>query len=106
MLELGRSLDLVRPLVDGRPFLEVEVPWAARRELALSVDDVLTRRTRLSQELPDRGAAVAPRVADLLGGVLGWDEARRGREAETYLEAARRQFSVAPPELDPAPASG
>ncbi len=104
VLDLGRSLDLVRPLVDGRPFIEAEVPWAARRELALSVDDVLTRRTRLSQELPDRGAAVAPRVADLLGDVLGWDEARRGWEVETYLESARRQFSVAPPE-DPAPAS-
>ncbi len=101
VLELGRSLDLVRPLVEGRPFLEAEVPWAARREIALSVDDVLTRRTRLSQELPDRGAAVAPRVADLLGDVLGWDEARRQREVETYLESARRQFSVAPPE-DPA----
>ncbi len=70
-----------------------------------SVDDVLTRRTRLSQELPDRGAAVAPRVADLLGDVLGWDEARRAREVETYLVSARRQFSVAPPEPDPAPRS-
>ena len=100
----GARSTCVRPLVDGRPFLEAEVPWAARRELALSIDDVLARRTRLSQELPDRGAAVAPRVAELLGGVLGWDEARRAREVEGYLESARRQFSVAPPE-DPAPAS-
>ena len=86
VLDLGRSLDLVRPLVAGRPFLEAEVPWAARRELALSLDDVLARRTRLAQELPDRGAAVAPRVAELLGAVLGWDEARRGREVEAYLD--------------------
>jgi len=104
VLDLGRSLDLVRPLVAGRPFLEAEVPWAARRELALSVDDVLTRRTRLSQELSDRGAAVAPRVAELLGEVLGWDQARRAREVDGYLESARRQFSVAPPD-DPVPAS-
>ena len=74
------------------------MPWAARHELALSVDDVLARRTRLAQELPDRGAAVAPRVAGLLGDVLGWDEARRGREVEAYLGSARRQFSVAPPD--------
>jgi glycerol-3-phosphate dehydrogenase len=94
---LGTSLDLVRPLVDGRPFLEAEVPWAARHELALSVDDVLARRTRLAQELPDRGAAVAPRVAALLGAVLDWDEARQGLEVDAYLETARSQFSVAGP---------
>ena len=33
-------------------------------------------RTRLAQELPDRGAAVAPRVARILGVELGWDERR------------------------------
>jgi glycerol-3-phosphate dehydrogenase len=96
LLGLARSLDLVRPLVAGRPFLEAEVPWAARHELALSIDDVLARRTRLAQELPDRGAAVAPRVASLLATELGWDEARQAREVEAYLETARREFSVAP----------
>ncbi len=64
---LGAECDLIRPLVPGRPFLEAEVTWAARHELALSVDDVLSRRMRLAPELPDRGAAVAPRVAELLG---------------------------------------
>ena len=80
------------------------MPWAVRHELALSLDDVLARRTRLAQELPDRGAAIAPRVAEIIGDDLGWDEARRAREVETYLASARREFSVAPPEPDPAPA--
>jgi glycerol-3-phosphate dehydrogenase len=38
---LGGELGLLRPLVPGRPFLEAEVAWAVRHELALSVDDVL-----------------------------------------------------------------
>ena len=63
--------------------------WAARHELALSLDDVLARRTRLAQELPDRGAAIAPRVAELLGAELGWGETRRAREVEAYLEVGR-----------------
>ncbi len=96
VVDLGRSLDLVRPLVDGRPFLQAEVPWAARHELAHTIDDILARRTRLAQELPDRGAAVAPRVAALLARELGWDEARQGREVGEYLDVARREFSVAP----------
>jgi glycerol-3-phosphate dehydrogenase len=92
---LGADLDLLRPLVPGRPFLEAEVTWAARHEMALSLDDVLARRTRLAQELPDRGASIAPRVAELLGRELGWGETRQAREVE-----------VAGPATGAAPATG
>jgi glycerol-3-phosphate dehydrogenase len=70
------------------------VAWAARHELALSIDDVLARRMRLAHELPDRGASIAPRVATILGGELGWDEARTASEVAAYLEGARREFAV------------
>jgi glycerol-3-phosphate dehydrogenase len=95
VVSLAVEMDLVRELVPGRPFLEAEVTWAARHELALSLDDMLARRTRLAQELPDRGAEVAPRVAELLGAELGWGETRQAREVEAYLELARREYSVA-----------
>jgi glycerol-3-phosphate dehydrogenase len=94
---LGAELDLIRPLVPGRPFLEAEVTWAARHELAMSLDDMLARRTRLAQELPDRGAAIAPRVAELLGAELGWGETRGAREVESYLQIAGREYAVAGP---------
>ncbi len=103
---LGSELGLLRPLVAGRPFLEAEVPWAARHELAMTLDDVLARRTRLAQELPDRGAAIAPRVADLLGTELGWGETRRAREVEAYLTLARREYSVVATDADPVVAPG
>ena len=105
VVALGAELGLLRPLVPGRPFLEAEVAWAARHELALSLDDVLARRTRLAQELPDRGAAIAPRVAAILGAELGWGEARQALEVEAYLASARREYSVAPPG-PPGPADG
>ena len=94
VLVLGETLDLVRPLIPGRPFLEAEVAWAGRHELALSVDDVLSRRLRVSPELPDRGAAVAPRVASILGAELGWDGERQAREAARYVEGAGREYGV------------
>jgi glycerol-3-phosphate dehydrogenase len=97
VVALGAELDLLRPLVPGRVFLEAEVAWAARHELALSLDDVLARRTRLAQELPDRGAVIAPRVAAILATELDWDETRQTIEVEGYLASARREFSVAPP---------
>ena len=103
VVALGAELGLLRPLVPGRFFLEAEVAWAVRHELALSLDDVLARRTRLAQELPDRGAAIAPRVAEILGADLGWGAARRSLEVENYLAGARREFSVAPSGSEPAP---
>ena len=97
VVALGAELGLLRPLVPGRAFLEAEVAWAARHELALSLDDVLARRTRLAQELPDRGASIAPRVAAILGAELGWGEARQALEVQSYLASARREYSVPPP---------
>ena len=94
VLALGRELDLVRPLGEGIDQLEAEVAWAARRELAGSLDDVLARRTRLVQVLPDRGESIAPRVAELLGAELEWDAARRQSEVAAYLETARREYGV------------
>ena len=93
VVELGRSAGLLATL-GGSEHLEAEVAWAVRHELALSLDDVLARRMRLAQELPDRGASIAPRVAAIMAGELGWDEARQAAEVEAYLVEARREFSV------------
>jgi glycerol-3-phosphate dehydrogenase len=94
LLAYGREHDLVRPLVAGEPYLEAEIAWAADRELAQSLDDLLARRIRLVHVLPDRGASIAPRVAEIAGHVLGWDADRRSREVETYLDGARREFGI------------
>jgi glycerol-3-phosphate dehydrogenase len=94
VMTLARDLDLAMPLGEGIDHLQAEVAWAARYELALSLDDVLARRMRLAQELPDRGASIAPRVAAVLGAELGWDEARQAAEVEAYLETARREYGL------------
>ena len=94
VVELGRACGLLGRLVDGEDHLEAEVAWAARHELTLSIDDVLARRMRIVQELPDRAAAIAPRVAAILGAELGWDEARQAAEIATFLDGARREFAV------------
>jgi len=54
----------------------------------------MARRMRLVHELKDRGAAIAPRVAELLGAELGWDAERRRHEVDHYLAGARREFGV------------
>ena len=94
VMSMARELDLATPLGQGVDHLQAEVAWAARRELALSLDDVLARRMRLAQELPDRGASIAPGVAAVLGAELGWDEARQAAEVDRYLETARREYGL------------
>ncbi|WP_199038675.1 glycerol-3-phosphate dehydrogenase/oxidase [Glycomyces salinus] len=84
---------LGRPLPGTADYLRAEVVYAARAEGALHLDDVLTRRLRVSIESFDRGTRAAMDAAALAGEVLGWEEPRRAREVEVYLrrvEAERR----------------
>jgi glycerol-3-phosphate dehydrogenase len=76
--------DLSSTLPGSEDYLAVEVAYAARHEGALHLDDVLTRRTRLSIESWDRGKAAAKQVAVLMAAELGWDEATIVREIEHY----------------------
>jgi glycerol-3-phosphate dehydrogenase len=97
--EVHRLLDLVaeepalaRPLPGTARVLAVEARYAATHEGALHLDDLLTRRTRLSIESVDRGVAAAPVVARLVADDLGWDEATIEREVDSYrrrVEAER-----------------
>lgn len=91
---LGAKENKLATLGPGVDHLEVEVAWAARHEHALSLDDVLARRMRLAQELPDRGAAIAVRVANLLGEELGWDSHRRVSAVAEFVGGARREYGV------------
>ncbi|MEM9173667.1 MAG: FAD-dependent oxidoreductase, partial [Myxococcota bacterium] len=71
--------------IDGAPtYLAAEIRYAASHEGALHLDDVLTRRTRISIETFDRGVIAAGPTATLMGEVLGWDEATRDREIAHY----------------------
>ena len=91
--------ELAEPIVDGHPDLLAEAVWAARREQAASLGDVLLRRTRLgllaAREVTR--ASVRERVAAALAGELGWDGARSAAEAEAFLqESAAEGIAVEP----------
>ena len=83
---------LAEPLVPGLPYLRAEALYAARYEMATSIDDVLSRRTRARLFARDDSAEAAADVAELIGGVLGWDDDRREQEVAAYrssIEAER-----------------
>jgi glycerol-3-phosphate dehydrogenase len=76
--------ELLKPIPGAPDYLQVEAVYAASHEGALHLEDVLTRRTRISIEYPHRGVECAETVARLVGDVHGWDEERRRREVEVY----------------------
>jgi glycerol-3-phosphate dehydrogenase len=75
---------LAEPLAGADDYLAVEALYAVTHEGALHLDDVLTRRTRISIEAWDRGLAAAEDVARVVSGPLGWDAATRERELAHY----------------------
>jgi len=75
----------LREPVDGAPeYLAVEAHYAVSHEGALHLEDILTRRTRISIEVPDRGLRAAEHVAQLVGPILGWSASAQAREIEHY----------------------
>lgn len=82
---------LARPLVAGLPYLAAEAVYAVRHEMATTVDDVLSRRTRSRLLLRDASAAAADSVADLMGDELGWDTQRRATEAAAYRDSVTHE---------------
>jgi glycerol-3-phosphate dehydrogenase len=93
--------ELRRPLAGAPEYLAAEVAYAARAEGALHLEDVLTRRTRISIETDHRGAASAVDAAQVMGAVLGWDAATRSREVDHYLARveAERESQRMPDDL-------
>jgi glycerol-3-phosphate dehydrogenase len=83
---ISRDGNLGRPIVPGLPYLRAEVVFAVREEMALTIDDVLSRRTRAL--LFDRRGSrqAAHETALLMAPLLGWDDERIDREVRAYQE--------------------
>jgi len=75
---------LAEPLPGADDYLQVEAWYAVTHEGARHLEDVLARRTRISIEAWDRGAAAAGPVARIMAKELGWDEEQTVRETDYY----------------------
>jgi glycerol-3-phosphate dehydrogenase len=90
---------LAAPLVDGLAYMRVEAVFAARYEMARSVDDVLSRRTRARLWARDAAAAAADDVAELIAPELGWGPAESAESAAAFralCEEERRAGGLDP----------
>jgi len=98
----GRILGLVRedaglsaPLVEGLAPIRAEVVFAAREEMAVSIEDVLARRIGLQLYGWRDAIKGAPAVAQLLARELGWSESTEKQAATEYVEMINHLFEKA-----------
>ncbi|MCB1272744.1 MAG: glycerol-3-phosphate dehydrogenase/oxidase [Microthrixaceae bacterium] len=84
MAMIQRDPTLAETLVPGLDYVEAEVLFAARYEMANSVCDVLSRRTRARIFGRDDSLDAARRTAELMAAELGWDDDRVEEEVEQY----------------------
>jgi glycerol-3-phosphate dehydrogenase len=83
-------------VVRGLPYTIAELRYSIEHEMALTLSDLLMRRTRIAFETPDHGVGEAPAVADAVAGVTGWDKYQRSAQIDAYADDAARVFGIEP----------
>jgi glycerol-3-phosphate dehydrogenase len=78
-------------LIPDLPYLKAEILHAAMFEGALSVADVLMRRTRISFECSDSGLSVADEVAQIIAPTLGWSRTDAKKSVSQFTEIVSKE---------------
>jgi glycerol-3-phosphate dehydrogenase len=86
---------LALPLVEGEAPIRAQVTYAARNEMALSIEDVLARRIGLQLFGWRLAIQAAPAVAAILGRELGWSEEQEASALDGYVAKMNRMLTAA-----------
>lgn len=77
------------PIAPNYPYISAEVRYACK-EYACTIEDILSRRTRLAFLNKDAASAAIPMVADIMAEELGWTEDVKAEQiaaATKYIES-------------------
>lgn len=83
----ARLGELLHPAL---PYVKAEVVWAAREEMARTVEDVLARRTRALFLNARAAVEMAPAVAELMASELGWDDPTKKNQLAAFRDIASK----------------
>ncbi len=96
IVDLMRSDEsLAAPVIEGQPYVGAEFIYSVRHEMATSLTDLLTRRTRAHLHDARTTLAAASSIAELVGPELGWDQPQIREQVEAYEALVRREFEAA-----------
>jgi glycerol-3-phosphate dehydrogenase len=84
--------ELLEPVISGLPYIGAELVFAAREEMAQTLDDVLARRTRAAIQAAVPTMERAHAAASLIAPDMGWDDAEAGRQANRFIETCHKEL--------------
>jgi glycerol-3-phosphate dehydrogenase len=85
---IAEDATLAEPVTPSLPFTKAELLYACWGEMAITLEDLLWRRTRIGWT-PGQGVDIAPEIAQFLGEKNNWNDTRIVAEVETYRERIR-----------------
>jgi glycerol-3-phosphate dehydrogenase len=88
---------LADPLVEGVPYTGAHLVYGATNEMAMDLSDLLIRRTHLAFETRDHARSIAPRAADIVAPLLGWDDSMKRTRIHEFEQDAARIFRIGDP---------
>jgi glycerol-3-phosphate dehydrogenase len=99
VLRIAEREQMTAPLAPGYVPIAAEAVYAARHEMAVRLDDLLARRTRLA--ITDRNAGIGEGsdALDIMARVHGWGRGERNRQVDAHRAEIERErgLAVAPP---------
>ncbi len=87
--------ELLEPVVAGLPYTGVEVLYAAREEMAGTLDDVLSRRTRATIQRAQATMDAADAIAMLIAPDMGWDQREAVEQVARFTESCQKELLTA-----------
>ena len=86
---MKENSDLGKPLHPKLKYIDVEVIWASRFEMAQKIEDVLARRTRALFLNAQAAIEMAPKVAELMAKEQGHDASWVQKEIKEFTHLAK-----------------
>jgi glycerol-3-phosphate dehydrogenase len=87
---------LATPVCEGLPYTFAELRYGVSNEMALTLADLLMRRTRVAFDTPDHGLSSVMRITENVAEFAGWDKYQKRAQLEAYTDEVARVFSVDP----------
>ena len=95
ILELVKETpSLSKRLSADLPYIKAEIYYAASHEGARSVDDVISRRTRIAFEAHNYGVELTESIAEIIAPVLGWSTKERKASVAAYESLVERELAA------------
>jgi glycerol-3-phosphate dehydrogenase len=92
---LGAEIPVLRNRISpAHAVIGAEMLHGVRKEMALTLGDLLIRRTHLAFESADHARSLAPAVAQLIAPALGWSTRDRDAALEAYDNEVRGIFAA------------